>query len=180
MSGRPLEVMGWAIRLLPMGIGLGVFSYLASPDRDPDLLALLPLRVWTMTASALLLAYGTDPWELAWSLTLHFRFPRWISAAVAIAHSVVLKTLESFDELRLALSSKGILTNPLDYFTRSGHLMRVVVHGLAERADRLSTALEARGFDPNRWSHLTPLDLRFIDLLFLLISITLSLIPLIL
>lgn len=167
VARSPALVANWCLRLLPMGLGLGAFAYLGSPDRDLSLLALLPLRVWTLTSSALLFAYGTDSWELAWSLSSHLRFPRWMSTAIAVSHSVVVRTLDSLDEVVLALRSKGLLTHPLSYFTGAGHLMRGVLQGLAERAERLSTALEARGFDPHAWRPLTPLSVRSTDFLVL-------------
>ncbi|MCS7094944.1 MAG: energy-coupling factor transporter transmembrane protein EcfT [Thaumarchaeota archaeon] len=172
VAQSPSQVAKWCLKLLPMGLGLGAFALLNSPYRDPSLLALLPLRVWTLTSSALLFAYGTDPWELAWSLSSHLRFPRWMSAAIAVSHTIVVRTLDSLDEVVLALRSKGLLTHPMSYLTGAGHLMRAVLQGLAERAEKLSTALEARGFDPYAWRPLEPLDVRATDLFLLSVMLT--------
>jgi len=79
----------WALRFLPMGLGLGAFAFLASGGKQIELVPLLLVRVETMVMGSMLLAYGVESWELAYSLR-SLGLPGWFSSSIGIAH-VLLK-----------------------------------------------------------------------------------------
>lgn len=147
---RPALIAAWALRFLPMGLGLGAFAFLASGGRDPGLVALLLVRVETMVMGSMLLAYGVESWELAYALR-SAGLPGWFSASVGIAHVLLRRSLRAVDDVIAALRSKGAISSPLHQLTRLGLILRALVAESLSSADRLSVALEARGFDPQTW-----------------------------
>lgn len=147
---RPSLIAAWAVRFLPMGLGLGFFAFLASGGREPWLVALLLVRVETMVMGSMLLAYGVESWELAYSLRAA-GLPGWFSASVGIAHVLLRRSLRALEDVIAALRSKGVISSPLHSVTRLGVLVRALVAESLSHAERVSVALEARGFDPQTW-----------------------------
>ncbi|MDJ0274195.1 MAG: energy-coupling factor transporter transmembrane protein EcfT [Aigarchaeota archaeon] len=147
---RPSLIATWAIRFLPMGLGLGAFAFLASGGREPWLVALLLVRVEAMVMGSMLLAYGVESWELAYSLR-SAGLPGWFSASLGIAHVLLRRSLRALEDVMAALRSKGVISSPLHPVTRLGVLVRALVAESLSSAEKVSVALEARGFDPQTW-----------------------------
>ncbi len=159
---RPSLVAVWAVRFLPLGLGLGAFAFLSSGGREIALLPLLLIRVETMVMGSMLLAYGVDSWELAYSLR-SLGLPGWFSSSIGIAHVLLRRSLRALDEVIAALRSKGLITSPIHQLTRIGPVTRALVAESLSSAEKVSLALEARGFDPEGWRPIRPVPFRLWD-----------------
>jgi len=168
---RPSLIATWAIRFLPMGLGLGAFAFLASGGREPWLVALLLVRVEAMVMGSMLLAYGVESWELAYSLR-SAGLPGWFSASLGIAHVLLRRSLRALEDVMAALRSKGVISSPLHPVTRLGVLVRALVAESLSSAEKVSVALEARGFDPQTWRPLRRVPFRRSDALVLAFAIS--------
>ncbi|MEM0375878.1 MAG: energy-coupling factor transporter transmembrane component T [Nitrososphaerota archaeon] len=170
---RPSLIATWAIRFLPMGLGLGLgaFAFLASGGREPWLVALLLVRVEAMVMGSMLLAYGVESWELAYSLR-SAGLPGWFSASLGIAHVLLRRSLRALEDVMAALRSKGVISSPLHPVTRLGVLVRALVAESLSSAEKVSVALEARGFDPQTWRPLRRVPFRRSDALVLAFAIS--------
>lgn len=165
----------WALRFLPMGLGLGAFAFLASGGKQIELVPLLLLRVETMVMGSMLLAYGVESWELAYSLR-SLGLPGWFSSSIGIAHVLLRRSLRALDEMIAALRSKGLIASPLHQLTRVGVVTRALVAESLSSAEKVSLALEARGFDPEEWRPIRPVPFRFWDLLAIAVAASVFLI----
>jgi len=154
----------WALRFLPMGLGLGAFAFLASGGGEVELVPLLVVRVETMVMGSMLLAYGVESWELAYALR-SIGLPGWFSSSIGIAHVLLRRSLRSLDEVIAALRSKGLIASPLHQLTKVGTITKALVAESLSSAEKVSLALEARGFDPDEWRLIRPVPLRFLDVL---------------
>jgi energy-coupling factor transporter transmembrane protein EcfT len=165
----------WALRFLPMGLGLGAFAFLASGGKQIELVPLLLVRVETMVMGSMLLAYGVESWELAYSLR-SLGLPGWFSSSIGIAHVLLRRSLRALDEVIAALRSKGLIASPLHQLTRVGVITRALVAESLSSAEKVSLALEARGFDPEEWRPIRPVPFRFWDLLAIVVAASVFLI----
>jgi energy-coupling factor transporter transmembrane protein EcfT len=165
----------WAVRFLPMGLGLGAFAFLASGGKQIELVPLLLVRVETMVMGSMLLAYGVESWELAYSLR-SLGLPGWFSSSIGIAHVLLRRSLRALDEVIAALRSKGLIASPLHQLTRVGVITRALVAESLSSAEKVSLALEARGFDPEEWRPIRPVPFRFWDSLVIVVAASVSLI----
>jgi energy-coupling factor transporter transmembrane protein EcfT len=165
----------WALRFLPMGLGLGTFAFLASGGKQIELVPLLLVRVETMVMGSMLLAYGVESWELAYSLR-SLGLPGWFSSSIGIAHVLLRRSLRALDEVIAALRSKGLIASPLHQLTRVGVITRALVAESLSSAEKVSLALEARGFDPEEWRPIRPVPFRFWDLLAIAVAASVFLI----
>jgi energy-coupling factor transporter transmembrane protein EcfT len=165
----------WALRFLPMGLGLGAFAFLASGGKEIELVPLLLLRVETMVMGSMLLAYGVESWELAYSLR-SLGLPGWFSSSIGIAHVLLRRSLGALDEVIAALRSKGLIASPLHQLTRVGVITRALVAESLSSAEKVSLALEARGFDPEEWRPIRPVPFRFWDFLAIVLAASVFLI----
>ncbi len=165
----------WALRFLPMGLGLGAFAFLASGGKQIELVPLLLVRVETMVMGSMLLAYGVESWELAYSLR-SLGLPGWFSSSIGIAHVLLRRSLRALDEVIAALRSKGLIASPLHQLTRVGVITRALVAESLSSAEKVSLALEARGFDPEEWRPIRPVPFRFWDLLAIVLAASVFLI----
>jgi len=165
----------WALRFLPMGLGLGAFAFLASGGKQIELVPLLLVRVETMVMGSMLLAYGVESWELAYSLR-SLGLPGWFSSSIGIAHVLLRRSLRALDEVIAALRSKGLIASPLHQLTRVGVVTRALVAESLSSAEKVSLALEARGFDPEEWRPIRPVPFRFWDLLAIVVAASVFLI----
>ena len=165
----------WALRFLPMGLGLGAFAFLASGGKQIELVPLLLVRVETMVMGSMLLAYGVESWELAYSLR-SLGLPGWFSSSIGIAHVLLRRSLRALDEVIAALRSKGLIASPLHQLTRVGVITRALVAESLSSAEKVSLALEARGFDPEEWRPIRPVPFRFWDLLAIAVAASVFLI----
>jgi energy-coupling factor transporter transmembrane protein EcfT len=165
----------WAARFLPMGLGLGAFAFLASGGREIALVPLLLVRVETMVMGSMLLAYGVESWELAYSLR-SLGLPGWFSSSIGIAHVLLRRSLRALDEVIAALRSKGLITSPLHQLTKIGVITRALVAESLSSAEEVSLALEARGFDPEDWKPIRPVPFRFWDSLAIAVAASVFLI----
>jgi len=165
----------WAVRFLPMGLGLGAFAFLASGGKQIELVPLLLVRVETMVMGSMLLAYGVESWELAYSLR-SLGLPGWFSSSIGIAHVLLRRSLRALDEVIAALRSKGLIASPLHQLTRVGVVTRALVAESLSSAEKVSLALEARGFDPEEWRPIRPVPFRFWDLLAIVVAASVFLI----
>jgi len=165
----------WALRFLPMGLGLGAFAFLASGGKEIELVPLLLVRVETMVMGSMLLAYGVESWELAYSLR-SLGLPGWFSSSIGIAHVLLRRSLRALDEVIAALRSKGLIASPLHQLTRVGVITRALVAESLSSAEKVSLALEARGFDPEEWRPIRPVPFRFWDLLAIAVAASVFLI----
>lgn len=165
----------WALRFLPMGLGLGAFAFLASGGKQIELVPLLLVRVETMVMGSMLLAYGVESWELAYSLR-SLGLPGWFSSSIGIAHVLLRRSLRALDEVIAALRSKGLIASPLHQLTRVGVITRALVAESLSSAEKVSLALEARGFDPEEWRPIRPVPFRFWDELVIVIAASVFLI----
>ena len=165
----------WALRFLPMGLGLGAFAFLASCGKQIELVPLLLLRVETMVMGSMLLAYGVESWELAYSLR-SLGLPGWFSSSIGIAHVLLRRSLGALDEVIAALRSKGLIASPLHQLTRVGVITRALVAESLSSAEKVSLALEARGFDPEEWRPIRPVPFRFWDSLAIAVAASVFLI----
>ncbi len=161
---RPSLVASWALRFLPMGLGLGIFAFLASGGREVELVPLLLVRVETMVMGSMLLAYGVESWELAYALR-SLGLPGWFSSSIGIAHVLLRRSLRSLDEVIAALRSKGLIASPLHQLTKVGTITKALVAESLSSAEKVSLALEARGFDPEEWRPIRPVTLHLWDVL---------------
>ncbi len=168
-------VASWSLRFLPMGLGLGAFAFLASGWREIELVPLLVVRVETMVMGSMLLAYGVESWELAYALR-SIGLPGWFSSSVGIAHVLLRRSLKALDEVIAALRSKGLIASPLHQLTRIGVITRAIVAESISHAEKVSLALEARGFDPEGWRPIRPVPLRLWDVL--VVAVAASVLPL--
>jgi energy-coupling factor transporter transmembrane protein EcfT len=165
----------WALRFLPMGLGLGAFAFLASGGKQIELVPLLLVRVETMVMGSMLLAYGVESWELAYSLR-SLGLPGWFSSSIGIAHVLLRRSLRALDEVIAALRSKGLIASPLHQLTRVGVITRALVAESLSSAEKVSLALEARGFDPEEWRPIRPVPFRFWDFLAIVVAASVFLI----
>jgi energy-coupling factor transporter transmembrane protein EcfT len=165
----------WALRFLPMGLGLGAFAFLASGGKEIGLVPLLLVRVETMVMGSMLLAYGVESWELAYSLR-SLGLPGWFSSSIGIAHVLLRRSLGALDEVIAALRSKGLIASPLHQLTRVGVITRALVAESLSSAEKVSLALEARGFDPEEWRPIRPVPFRFWDFLAIVVAASVFLI----
>ena len=165
----------WAVRFLPMGLGLGAFAFLASGGKQIELVPLLLVRVETMVMGSMLLAYGVESWELAYSLR-SLGLPGWFSSSIGIAHVLLRRSLRALDEVIAALRSKGLIASPLHQLTRVGVVTRALVAESLSSAEKVSLALEARGFDPEEWRPIRPVPFRFWDFLAIVLAASVFLI----
>jgi energy-coupling factor transporter transmembrane protein EcfT len=165
----------WALRFLPMGLGLGAFAFLASGGKQIELVPLLLVRVETMVMGSMLLAYGVESWELAYSLR-SLGLPGWFSSSIGIAHVLLRRSLRALDEVIAALRSKGLIASPLHQLTRVGVITRALVAESLSSAEKVSLALEARGFDPEGWRPIRPVPFRFWDFLAIVVAASVFLI----
>jgi energy-coupling factor transporter transmembrane protein EcfT len=165
----------WALRFLPMGLGLGAFAFLASGGKQIELVPLLLVRVETMVMGSMLLAYGVESWELAYSLR-SLGLPGWFSSSIGIAHVLLRRSLRALDEVIAALRSKGLIASPLHQLTRVGVVTRALVAESLSSAEKVSLALEARGFDPEEWRPIRPVPFRFWDFLAIAVAASVFLI----
>jgi energy-coupling factor transporter transmembrane protein EcfT len=165
----------WAARFLPMGLGLGAFAFLASGGREIALVPLLLVRVETMVMGSMLLAYGVESWELAYSLR-SLGLPGWFSSSIGIAHVLLRRSLRALDEVIAALRSKGLIASPLHQLTKIGVITRALVAESLSSAEEVSLALEARGFDPEDWKPIRPVPFRFWDSLAIVVAASVFLI----
>jgi len=165
----------WALRFLPMGLGLGAFAFLASGGKQIELVPLLLVRVETMVMGSMLLAYGVESWELAYSLR-SLGLPGWFSSSIGIAHVLLRRSLRALDEVIAALRSKGLIASPLHQLTRVGVVTRALVAESLSSAEKVSLALEARGFDPEEWRPIRFVPFRFWDLLAIVVAASVFLI----
>jgi energy-coupling factor transporter transmembrane protein EcfT len=165
----------WAVRFLPMGLGLGAFAFLASGGKQIELVPLLLVRVETMVMGSMLLAYGVESWELAYSLR-SLGLPGWFSSSIGIAHVLLRRSLRALDEVIAALRSKGLIASPLHQLTRVGVITRALVAESLSSAEKVSLALEARGFDPEEWRPIRPVPFRFWDFLAIVVAASVFLI----
>jgi energy-coupling factor transporter transmembrane protein EcfT len=165
----------WAARFLPMGLGLGAFAFLASGGREIALVPLLLVRVETMVMGSMLLAYGVESWELAYSLR-SLGLPGWFSSSIGIAHVLLRRSLRALDEVIAALRSKGLITSPIHQLTKIGVITRALVAESLSSAEEVSLALEARGFDPEEWKPIRPVPFRFWDSLAIAVAASVFLI----
>jgi energy-coupling factor transporter transmembrane protein EcfT len=165
----------WAVRFLPMGLGLGAFAFLASGGKQIELVPLLLVRVETMVMGSMLLAYGVESWELAYSLR-SLGLPGWFSSSIGIAHVLLRRSLRALDEVIAALRSKGLIASPLHQLTRVGVITRALVAESLSSAEKVSLALEARGFDPEGWRPIRPVPFRFWDFLAIVLAASVFLI----
>jgi energy-coupling factor transporter transmembrane protein EcfT len=165
----------WALRFLPMGLGLGAFAFLASGGKQIELVPLLLVRVETMVMGSMLLAYGVESWELACSLR-SLGLPGWFSSSIGIAHVLLRRSLGALDEVIAALRSKGLIASPLHQLTRVGVITRALVAESLSSAEKVSLALEARGFDPEEWRPIRPVPFRFWDFLAIVVAASVFLI----
>jgi energy-coupling factor transporter transmembrane protein EcfT len=165
----------WALRFLPMGLGLGAFAFLASGGKQIELVPLLLVRVETMVMGSMLLAYGVESWELAYSLR-SLGLPGWFSSSIGIAHVLLRRSLGALDEVIAALRSKGLIASPLHQLTRVGVITRALVAESLSSAEKVSLALEARGFDPEEWRPIRPVPFRFWDFLAIVVAASVFLI----
>jgi energy-coupling factor transporter transmembrane protein EcfT len=165
----------WALRFLPMGLGLGAFAFLASGGKQIELVPLLLVRVETMVMGSMLLAYGVESWELAYSLR-SLGLPGWFSSSIGIAHVLLRRSLRALDEVIAALRSKGLIASPLHQLTRVGVITRALVAESLSSAEKVSLALEARGFDPEEWRPIRPVPFRFWDFLAIVLAASVFLI----
>jgi energy-coupling factor transporter transmembrane protein EcfT len=165
----------WAVRFLPMGLGLGAFAFLASGGKQIELVPLLLVRVETMVMGSMLLAYGVESWELAYTLR-SLGLPGWFSSSIGIAHVLLRRSLRALDEVIAALRSKGLIASPLHQLTRVGVITRALVAESLSSAEKVSLALEARGFDPEEWRPIRPVPFRFWDLLAIVVAASVFLI----
>jgi energy-coupling factor transporter transmembrane protein EcfT len=165
----------WALRFLPMGLGLGAFAFLASGGKQIELVPLLLVRVETMVMGSMLLAYGVESWELAYSLR-SLGLPGWFSSSIGIAHVLLRRSLRALDEVIAALRSKGLIASPLHQLTRVGVVTRALVAESLSSAEKVSLALEARGFDPEEWRPIRPVPFRFWDFLAIVVAASVFLI----
>jgi energy-coupling factor transporter transmembrane protein EcfT len=172
---RAFLIAVWALRFLPMGLGLGAFAFLASGGKQIELVPLLLVRVETMVMGSMLLAYGVESWELAYSLR-SLGLPGWFSSSIGIAHVLLRRSLKALDEVIAALRSKGLIASPLHQLTRVGVITRALVAESLSSAEKVSLALEARGFDPEEWRPIRPVPLRFWDVLVIVIAASVFLI----
>ena len=161
---RPSLMALWALRFLPMGLGLGVFAFLASGGREVELVPLLLVRVETMVMGSMLLAYGVESWELAYALR-SIGLPGWFSSSIGIAHVLLRRSLRSLDEVIAALRSKGLIASPLHQLTKVGTITKALIAESLLSAEKVSLALEARGFDPEVWRPIRSVPLRIWDVL---------------
>lgn len=165
----------WALRFLPMGLGLGAFAFLASGGKQIELVPLLLVRVETMVMGSMLLAYGVESWELAYSLR-SLGLPGWFSSSIGIAHVLLRRSLGALDEVIAALRSKVLIASPLHQLTRVGVITRALVAESLSSAEKVSLALEARGFDPEEWKPIRPVPFRFWDSLAIAVAASVFLI----
>jgi energy-coupling factor transporter transmembrane protein EcfT len=165
----------WALRFLPMGLGLGAFAFLASGGKQIELVPLLLVRVETMVMGSMLLACGVESWELAYSLR-SLGLPGWFSSSIGIAHVLLWRSLRALDEVIAALRSKGLIASPLHQLTRVGVITRALVAESLSSAEKVSLALEARGFDPEEWRPIRPVPFRFWDFLAIVLAASVFLI----
>jgi energy-coupling factor transporter transmembrane protein EcfT len=165
----------WAVRFLPMGLGLGAFAFLASGGKQIELVPLLLVRVETMVMGSMLLAYGVESWELAYTLR-SLGLPGWFSSSIGIAHVLLRRSLRALDEVIAAFRSKGLIASPLHQLTRVGVITRALVAESLSSAEKVSLALEARGFDPEEWRPIRPIPFRLWDLLAIVVAASVFLI----